>query len=120
MHGVGISCVNALSEWLQLRWSEKAIPYHQRYEKGNTVSKLTVIGKTKATGTTVTFKPDKTIFKETQHFSYDVLAKRLRELAFLNKGVSIKLVDNRGDKTKESLFLFKGGIISLSEHSLRK
>ncbi len=116
LHGVGISCVNALSEWFEVEVKREGNIYHQRYEKGNTVSKLTTIGKTKSTGTKVTFKPDKTIFKETQKFSYDILAKRLRELAFLNKGTSIKLVDLRGEKPKESLFLFKGGIISFVEH----
>ncbi|MDE2028291.1 MAG: DNA topoisomerase (ATP-hydrolyzing) subunit B [Candidatus Omnitrophica bacterium] len=116
LHGVGISCVNALSDWFEVEVKREGNIYHQRYERGNTVSKLTTIGKTKTTGTKVTFKPDKSIFKETQKFSYDVLAKRLRELAFLNKGVSIKLADNRGDKPKESVFLFKGGLISFVEH----
>jgi DNA gyrase subunit B len=116
LHGVGISCVNALSEWFEVEVKRDGNIYHQRYQKGVTVSKLTVIGKTKSTGTKVSFKPDRTIFKETNTFSYDILAKRLRELAFLNKGVAIKLVDNREDKPKESLFLFKGGIISFVEH----
>jgi len=116
LHGVGISCVNALSEWFEVEVKRDGNIYHQRYEEGNTASKLTTIGKTKTTGTKVTFKPDRTIFKEIYKFSYDILAKRLRELAFLNKGVSIKLIDNRGDKPKESLFLFKGGIISFVEH----
>jgi DNA gyrase subunit B len=116
LHGVGISCVNALSEWFEVEVKRDGNIYHQRYQKGVTVSKLTVIGKTKTTGTKVSFKPDKSIFKETQTFSYDILAKRLRELAFLNKGTSIKLVDSRGEKPKESLFLFKGGISSFVEH----
>jgi len=116
LHGVGISCVNALSEWFEVEVKRDGNIYHQRYQKGVTVSKLTVIGKTKSTGTKVSFRPDRTIFKETHTFSYDILAKRLRELAFLNKGVSIKLIDNRDDKPKESLFLFKGGIISFVEH----
>lgn len=116
LHGVGISCVNALSEWFEVEVKRDGNIYHQRYQKGVTVSKLTVIGKTKSTGTKVSFKPDKTIFKETQTFSYDILAKRLRELAFLNKGVAIKLIDGRGEKPKESLFLFKGGIVSFVEH----
>ncbi len=116
LHGVGISCVNALSEWFEVEVKREGAIYHMRFEKGKTVSKLTTIGKTKSNGTKVTFKPDRTIFKETHIFSYDILAKRLRELAFLNKGVSIKLVDSRGDKPKESLFLFKGGIISFVEY----
>ncbi len=116
LHGVGISCVVALSEWFEVEVKRDGSIYHMRFEKSKTASKLTTIGKTKTTGTKVTFKPDKTIFKETNTFSYDILAKRLRELAFLNKGISIKLVDQRGDKPKESLFLFKGGIVSFVEY----
>ncbi|MDP2652448.1 MAG: DNA topoisomerase (ATP-hydrolyzing) subunit B [Candidatus Omnitrophota bacterium] len=116
LHGVGVSCVNALSEWLEVEIKRDGKIYHQRYEKGKTVTKLTVIGKTKATGTKVTFKPDKTIFTKTTAYSYDILAKRLRELAFLNKGLWIKLVDKRGDKEKESIFQFKGGIVSFVEY----
>ncbi len=116
LHGVGISCVNALSEWFEVEVRRDGHIYHMRFERGKTVSKLEKIGNIKSTGTKVTFKPDLTIFKEVQTFSYDILAKRLRELAFLNKGISIKLVDNRGDKPKESLFLFKGGIVSFVEH----
>ncbi len=116
LHGVGVSCVNALSEWLEVEVKRNGNIYHQRYERGITKSKLTVIGKTKTTGTKVTFKPDKTIFKEILHFSYDILAKRLRELAFLNKGLVISLTDKRGKKEKESVFEFKGGLISFVEH----
>ncbi len=116
LHGVGVSCVNALSEWLEVEVKREGKIHHQRYERGKTVSKLTVIGKTKTTGTKVTFKPDKTIFKETHVFAYDILAKRLRELAFLNKGLLIKLNDVRADKPKETVFQFKGGIVSFVEH----
>lgn len=116
LHGVGISCVVALSEWLEVEVKRDGGIYHMRFERGKTVSKLTTIGKTKSTGTKVTFKPDKTIFKETHVFAYDILAKRLRELAFLNKGVSIRLADERADKIKDNTFLFKGGIISFVEH----
>ncbi len=116
LHGVGISCVNALSEWFEVEVKRDGGIYHMRFEKGKTVEKLTTIGKTKTTGTKVTFKPDQSIFKETHTFSYDILAKRLRELAFLNKGVSIKLVDTRHEKPKESIFLFKGGLVSFVEH----
>lgn len=116
LHGVGVSCVNALSDWLEVEVKREGKIHHQRYERGKTVSKLTVIGKTKTTGTKVTFKPDKTIFKEIHSFSYDILAKRLRELAFLNKGLVIKLNDLRGDKPKETIFQFKGGIVSFVEH----
>lgn len=116
LHGVGVSCVNALSDWLEVEVKREGKIHHQRYERGKTVSKLTVIGKTKTTGTKVTFKPDKTIFKETHVFSYDILAKRLRELAFLNKGLIIKLIDVRSEKSKETVFQFKGGIVSFVEH----
>lgn len=113
LHGVGVSVVNALSEWLEVEIKREDKVYHQRYERGKTASKLTVIGKSKTTGTKVTFKPDKQIFKAIE-MSYDVLANRLRELAFLNKGLSIKLVDERTDKETE--FCFSGGIISFVEH----
>lgn len=115
LHGVGVSCVNALSEWLEVEIKRDGKIHHQRFEKGETKSKLTVIGKTKSSGTKVTFKPDVTIFTETTTYIFDTLAKRLRELAFLNKGLVIKLVDKRSDKEKESLFEFKGGIISFVE-----
>jgi len=116
LHGVGISCVNALSEWFEVEVKREGAIYHMRFERGKTVSKLTTIGKTKTTGTKVTFKPDRTIFKEVYSFSYDILAKRMRELAFLNKGISIKLIDQRAGKAKENEFLFKGGIVSFVEH----
>lgn len=116
LHGVGVSCVNALSDWLEVEIKRDGKIYHQRFERGKTASKLEVIGKTKGTGTKVTFKPDRTIFKQTHIFSYDILAKRLRELAFLNSGLLIKLTDKRGDKEKEAVFLYKGGIKSFVEY----
>lgn len=123
LHGVGVSCVNALSDWLEVEIKRENQIYHQRYERGITKTKLTIIGKTKTTGTKVSFKPDKTIFTQTTVFSYDTLAKRLRELAFLNQGLTIKLVDKRPKKEKESVFHFKGGIVSfvqtLTENKVR-
>jgi len=116
LHGVGVSCVNALSGWLEVEIRRDGKIYHQRYEKGKTKTKLIVVGKTKSSGTKVTFKPDKSIFKETTRYSYDTLAKRLRELAFLNQGLVIKLVDKRGKKEKESVYEFKGGVVSFIEH----
>ncbi|MFH0935883.1 MAG: DNA topoisomerase (ATP-hydrolyzing) subunit B [Candidatus Omnitrophota bacterium] len=113
LHGVGVSCVNALSDWLEVEIKRDGKIYHQRYERGKTVSKLTVIGKSKATGTKITFKPDRTILSKTD-FSYDVLSQRLRELAFLNKGLKIKLSDERTDK--EAVFEFAGGIVSFVEY----
>ncbi len=116
LHGVGVSVVNALSLWLEVEIKRDGKIYHQRYEKGKTVSKIAVIGKTKDTGTKVTFKPDGHIFQETTIYSYDLLAKRLRELAFLNKGIWIKLVDKRAKKEKESIFEFNGGIVQFVQH----
>ena len=113
LHGVGVSCVNALSDWLEVEVKRDGKIYHQRYERGKTVSKLTVIGKSTNTGTKITFKPDKSIFTKTD-YSYDILSQRLRELAFLNKGLKIKLEDERTDK--ESVFEFAGGIISFVEY----
>ncbi|MCA9407800.1 MAG: DNA topoisomerase (ATP-hydrolyzing) subunit B [Candidatus Omnitrophica bacterium] len=115
LHGVGVSCVNALSDWLEVEIRRDGKIYHQRYEKGKTKTNLTERGKTKETGTTITFKPDKTIFQQTTKYSYDTLAKRLRELAFLNKGLIITLKDLRGSKEKEAIFEFKGGIVSFIE-----
>ena len=100
LHGVGVSCVNALSDWLEVEIKRDGKIYHQRYEKGKTVSKLTVIGKTKTTGTKVTFKPDRSIFKETTVFSYDILAGRW-EFQFK------KLLQERNEKNKPPSFLPK-------------
>ncbi len=113
LHGVGVSCVNALSDWLEVEVKRDGKIYHQRYERGKTVSKLKVIGKSNSTGTKITFKPDKSIFTKTE-YSYDILSQRLRELAFLNKGLHIKLTDERSDK--ESVFEFSGGIVSFVEY----
>ena len=113
LHGVGVSVVNALSEWLEVEVRREEKIYHQRYERGKTVSKLLVVGKTKTTGTKVTFKADKEIFQSIE-YSYDVLSNRLRELAFLNKGLEITLKDARQDK--QSVFKFSGGIVSFVEY----
>jgi DNA gyrase subunit B len=114
LHGVGVSVVNALSDWLEVEVKRDEKVHHQRYEKGRTVSKLTVIGKSQKTGTKVTFKADKEIFTVKIEYSYDILANRLRELAFLNKGINIDLKDERTNKT--SVFNFTGGIISFVEY----
>ncbi len=115
LHGVGVSVVNALSEWLEVEVKRDGKIHHQEYKKGHTASKLKSLGKTKSTGTSVTFKPDEDIFKEEIPFSYDILAARLRELAFLNKGVKISLQDERTEKEIE--FFYKGGIVSFVEHA---
>lgn len=114
LHGVGVSVVNALSEWLEVEVKRDGRIYHQEYEGGKTATPLKIVGKTQKTGTRVTFKPDKKIFNETTKFSYDTLANRLRELAFLNKGIKIYLKDERLDKENE--FHYKGGIVSFVEH----
>ncbi|MBU1045302.1 MAG: DNA topoisomerase (ATP-hydrolyzing) subunit B [Candidatus Omnitrophica bacterium] len=113
LHGVGVSVVNALSEWLEVEVRRDGKVYHQKYEYGKTVTKLTTIGKSKNTGTKVTFKPDREIFEITK-YSFDILSNRLRELAFLNKGLKITLRDERNDKQTE--FCFKGGIMEFVEH----
>jgi len=115
LHGVGISVVNALSEWLELEiWQDSQV-FEQRYERGKPGAPLKATGKTKRRGTKVRFKPDSQIF-ETLEFSFDVLAQRLRELAFLNKGLEITLRDEQKEPVKEQIFLYKGGIVSFVEH----
>ncbi|MGB2601013.1 MAG: DNA topoisomerase (ATP-hydrolyzing) subunit B [Candidatus Omnitrophota bacterium] len=114
LHGVGVSVVNGLAEWLEVEVKRDGKIHHQEYQRGKTTTKLKVLGKTKTTGTSVTFKADEEIFKESTIFSYDILAARLRELAFLNKGVKIALQDERTDKEAE--FFYKGGIVSFVEH----
>ncbi len=114
LHGVGVSVVNALSEWLEVEVRRDGKVYHQRYERGKTKTKLNVIGKSTATGTKVTFKPDREIFGQRIDFSNETLANRLRELAFLDKGLKITLVDERSDKTQT--FEYAGGLISFVEH----
>ena len=113
LHGVGISVVNALSEWLELEIWQNGQVFEQVYDRGTPAAPLQVTGVTKKRGTKITFKPDGTIF-ETVECSFDVLAQRLRELAFLNKGLSISLTDKRSQK--EQVFCYKGGIVSFVEH----
>jgi DNA gyrase subunit B len=115
LHGVGISVVNALSEWLELEIWQDGQVFEQRYERGKPDAPLKVTGKTKRRGTKVRFKPDAQIF-ETLEFSFDVLAQRLRELAFLNKGLEITLKDEQKEPVKEQVFVYKGGIVSFVEH----
>jgi DNA gyrase subunit B len=109
LHGVGVSVVNALSEYLEVEIRREGQVYHQRYERGITASKLVVTGETKRRGTKIAFKPDGDIFPETV-FSYDILATRMRELSFLNRGVRIRIEDERLDKKNE--FYYEGGIES--------
>src|SRR5512136_1887197 len=113
LHGVGLSVVNALSEFIDLEIRRDGKVYHQTYERGEPKTKLQVIGKTKHTGTQVRFNPDAEIF-ETLNFSFDILSQRLRELAFLNKGLSISIEDERSEKRHD--FFYKGGILSFVEY----
>ena len=112
LHGVGASVVNALSEWLEVKVYQNGNIYYQRYQNGgHPVEDLKIIGECSKdrTGTTVTFKPDPDIFQETTIFDYDTLYNRLRELAFLNRGLRIKLIDLREDD-KHAEFMYEGGI----------
>ena len=118
LHGVGVSVVNALSEWLELEIKRDGKVYQQRYERGadgmvRPASALEVVGKTKSTGTKVIFKPDHQIF-ETTDLNYDVLSQRLRELAFLNRGLRISIAEEKTGR--ENDFYYEGGIVSFVEH----
>jgi len=109
LHGVGAKCVNALSDWFKVEVSRDGNVYHMAFERGKTTETLKIIGKSKHTGTLITFKPDATIFTITTEFKFDLLANRLRELAFLNPGVEITLADERIENKTET-FLYKAGI----------
>ncbi|MFQ5543252.1 MAG: DNA topoisomerase (ATP-hydrolyzing) subunit B [Nitrospiria bacterium] len=109
LHGVGVSVVNALSEWLELEIKQEGVVYQQRYEYGKPMGPLEVTGKTQKRGTQLTFKPDGGIFEQTE-FSYDILSERLRELAFLNKGLRINIEEEQTEK--KQTFCYKGGIVS--------
>jgi DNA gyrase subunit B len=113
LHGVGVTCVNALSEWLEVEVKRDSKVHHMRFKRGKTASKLEVIGKAKGTGTKITFKADNEIFPVIE-YKYDILANRLRELAFLNRGIEILLKDERNNK--EDLFKFNGGIEEFIKH----
>jgi DNA gyrase subunit B len=113
LHGVGVSVVNALSDWLELEiWRDGEV-WEQTYNEGKPKAKLKSTGKTRKTGTKITFHPDPTIF-EGHKYNYEILAQRLRELAFLNKGLKITLADERSDKAVE--FRFSGGIAEFVKH----
>ncbi len=113
LHGVGVSVVNALSEYLEVEIKRENKVYFQRYRRGKPEGRLQEVGTTQLRGTKVTFKPDQLIF-EVHDFSFDVLAQRLRELAFLNQGVRISIQDERDQKRHE--FHYKGGIVEFVEH----
>jgi DNA gyrase subunit B len=113
LHGVGVTCVNALSEWLEVEVRQNGKIHRQLYERGQPATALEVVGDTQGTGTRVTFLPDHTIFT-CRGFEWDILANRLRELAFLNRGVEIRFRD--ADKGREETFLFQGGIVEFVQH----
>lgn len=115
LHGVGASVVNALSEWMEVIVSRDGKKYRQRYERGVPVTKLEIIGETDQTGTMTTFKPDPLIFDETV-YDYEVLLKRFRELAFLNRGLTIHLRDDREEEPREAILHYEGGIISFVQY----
>ena len=115
LHGVGVSVVNALSEWLEVEVMRDGRRYHQRYERGDKASELQVIGTAEATGTIVRFRPDPEIF-EALDFDYETLASRLRELAFLNKGVQIEFQDMRGEAPRLDVYRFDGGLVEFVKH----
>ncbi|MEZ5316660.1 MAG: DNA topoisomerase (ATP-hydrolyzing) subunit B [Vicinamibacterales bacterium] len=113
LHGVGVSVVNALSEWLELEIWRNGHVHQQRYERGTPMGDLYVTGTTEKRGTKITFKPDGAVF-ETVDFSFDILSQRLRELAFLNAGVTIEIEDERAGKSHR--FLYEGGIREFVEY----
>jgi DNA gyrase subunit B len=109
-HGVGAKCVNAVSEWFEVEVSRNGEIYHMEFERGKTVQKLHVIGKSKHTGTLITFLPDKEIFRETIEFKGDRISQRLRELAFLNSGLEITFTDERQTEKPPEKYYYKDGV----------
>ena len=121
LHGVGASVVNALSTWLEVEVCDGSHIYKQKFERGIPKSDLEIIGDTNNRGTRITFKADPEIFKETDHYEYEVLQARLREQAFLNAGVKIVLTDSRNaEDPKEDVFSYEGGIKSFVEYIHKK
>src|ERR1700749_2156232 len=115
LHGVGVSCVNFLSETLRLEIWRDGSTYEQEYVRGISVSKLAQTGKTRKRGTKITFKPDGEIFEVTE-FSFDKLSERLREKAFLNKGIRITIKDERQEPERSHEFYYRGGIAEFVKH----
>ncbi len=113
LHGVGVSVVNALADWLEVEIRQHGKVFQQRYKRGAPEADLEMVGKTTRTGTTITYHPDPEIFPEQDHV-YDVLARRMREMAFLNKGLTIKINDERTEQSDN--FCYEGGIVSFVEH----
>ena len=115
LHGVGVSVVNALSEWCEVEVHRNKKIYYQRYQRGLPDKKVTITGQSQSTGTKTRFKADPNVF-ETTNYSFDTLSNRLRELAFLNKGVEISIIDERMPKAKAHKFKFDGGVRSFIEY----
>ena len=115
LHGVGVAVVNALSETLEINVHQNGKEYRQTYERGKPKNKLKPIGSTDKTGTMITFKPDHLIFEELE-YDYDTLQHRIRELAFLNKGIRITLKDEREENKRKEEFHYEGGIVSYIEY----
>ncbi len=113
LHGVGVSVVNALSEWCEVEVSREGKIYYQKYERGVPVADMKVIGKSKTTGTKTTFLPDKEIFKKTE-ISFDIVSERMRELAFLNADLEINVFDEKSGKSNK--FKYKGGLVEFIEY----
>lgn len=123
LHGVGASVVNALSEWLEVYVHRNGHVYKERFERGKPVTSLEIIGNTDKTGTTVVFKPDKQIFKETTIYEYEVLRERIQELAFLNKGLRLTIKDSRNEDSEKHIYkdyCYEGGIIEYVQYLNRK
>ena len=115
LHGVGASVVNALSTNLEASVHRDGKIYSMKFERGDVVQGITVIGDTDRTGTTIRFKADPEIFQETTVYEYDILRTRIRELAFLNKGITIILKDEREGQEKEETFCYEGGLLEYVE-----
>ncbi|MCB1159037.1 MAG: DNA topoisomerase (ATP-hydrolyzing) subunit B [Leptospiraceae bacterium] len=114
LHGVGVSVVNALSEWLEAEVDQRGKRHYQKFLRGVPAAPMSVIGEASMTGTTIRFKPDAKIFTTTE-FHYDMLASRFREMAFLNKGLTIKIEDHRKEEIHQDEFCYSGGIVSFVE-----
>ncbi len=123
LHGVGASVVNALSEWLEVYVHRNGHIYKERFERGKPVTSLEIIGDTDRTGTTVVFKPDKQVFKETTIYEFEVLRERIQELAFLNKGLKLTIKDARNEDVEKHIYkdyCYEGGIIEYVQYLNRK
>jgi DNA gyrase subunit B len=115
LHGVGLSVVNALSKWLKAEVGRDGKIYRQTFQRGSPKSKLQAVGTTQKTGTIISFQPDETIFEDI-NFKYDTVCQHLRELAFLNRGVTISVVDKRKKPPEECVYRYEGGLIDFVKH----